>query len=84
MYVAVKGGEAAIENAHTLLAETRRGNPMVPELSVAQIREQQSLGLRRQLSRWVNSHGCHSRIGSARPSSKSSSLAAIRPCTSCG
>ncbi|WP_018260623.1 carbon-phosphorus lyase complex subunit PhnI [Methylobacterium sp. WSM2598] len=43
MYVAVKGGEAAIANAHRLLAERRRGNPAVPELSVAQIAGQ--LGL---------------------------------------
>lgn len=42
MYVAVKGGEAAIENAHRLLAEDRRGDTSVPELSVAQIREQLS------------------------------------------
>ena len=43
MYVAVKGGEAAIDNAHKLLAETRRGDPALPELGVAQIREQMSL-----------------------------------------
>ncbi|MCJ2085454.1 carbon-phosphorus lyase complex subunit PhnI [Methylobacterium sp. E-005] len=43
MYVAVKGGEAAIDNAHQLLAEARRGDPSVPELSVAQIREQMAL-----------------------------------------
>ncbi|SFV06786.1 alpha-D-ribose 1-methylphosphonate 5-triphosphate synthase subunit PhnI [Methylobacterium sp. 174MFSha1.1] len=43
MYVAVKGGEAAIANAHRLLAETRRGDARVPELSVAQIREQMAL-----------------------------------------
>jgi alpha-D-ribose 1-methylphosphonate 5-triphosphate synthase subunit PhnI len=43
MYVAVKGGEAAIDNAHRLLAETRRGDPAVPELSVAQIRAQMAL-----------------------------------------
>ena len=42
MYVAVKGGEAAIENAHRLLAADRRGDPAVPELSIAQIREQMS------------------------------------------
>ncbi|MBS4046789.1 MAG: carbon-phosphorus lyase complex subunit PhnI [Alphaproteobacteria bacterium] len=42
MYVAVKGGETAIGNAHQLLAEDRRGDPSVPELSVAQIREQLS------------------------------------------
>jgi len=40
MYVAVKGGEAAIDNAHLLLAHARRGDPAVPELSVAQIAEQ--------------------------------------------
>ncbi|MCJ2019136.1 carbon-phosphorus lyase complex subunit PhnI [Methylobacterium sp. E-065] len=43
MYVAVKGGEAAIDNAHRLLAEARRGDTTVPELSVAQIREQMAL-----------------------------------------
>ena len=43
MYVAVKGGEAAIDNAHRLLAEARRGDPSVPELSVDQIREQMAL-----------------------------------------
>lgn len=43
MYVAVKGGEAAIDNAHRLLAAVRRGDPAVPELSVAQIREQMAL-----------------------------------------
>lgn len=40
MYVAVKGGETAILNSHKLVAEERRGDPAVPELSVAQIREQ--------------------------------------------
>ncbi|TVQ34203.1 MAG: carbon-phosphorus lyase complex subunit PhnI [Geminicoccaceae bacterium] len=40
MYVAVKGGEAAIENAHDWLAEARRGERSVPELEVAQIKEQ--------------------------------------------
>ncbi|WP_336486979.1 carbon-phosphorus lyase complex subunit PhnI [Methylobacterium nigriterrae] len=43
MYVAVKGGEAAIDNAHRLLAEARRGDRAVPDLTVAQIREQMSL-----------------------------------------
>ena len=43
MYVAVKGGEAAIDNAHRLLAERRRGDLAVPDLSVAQIREQMAL-----------------------------------------
>jgi alpha-D-ribose 1-methylphosphonate 5-triphosphate synthase subunit PhnI len=40
MYVAVKGGERAISNAHALLAEKRRGDPAVPELSLAQVAEQ--------------------------------------------
>ena len=39
-YVAVKGGERAIDNAHAWLAETRRGDPDVPELGVDQIAEQ--------------------------------------------
>ena len=44
MYVAVKGGERAIENAHAWLAEERRGDHGVADLSVAQIREQLSAG----------------------------------------
>ncbi|MCC6717689.1 MAG: carbon-phosphorus lyase complex subunit PhnI [Acetobacteraceae bacterium] len=36
-YVAVKGGERAIDNAHAWLAEERRGDPSVPEVCVAQI-----------------------------------------------
>ena len=43
MYVAVKGGERAIDNAHAWLAEERRGNTGVAELSIAQIREQWAL-----------------------------------------
>ncbi|BCJ89689.1 carbon-phosphorus lyase complex subunit PhnI [Terrihabitans soli] len=43
MYVAVKGGEAAIDNAHRLLDFERRGDISVPDLSVAQIREQMTL-----------------------------------------
>ncbi|HEY0817139.1 MAG TPA: carbon-phosphorus lyase complex subunit PhnI [Rhizobacter sp.] len=43
MYIAVKGGEAAIEASRALLAAARRGDPGVRELEVAQIREQ--LGL---------------------------------------
>jgi alpha-D-ribose 1-methylphosphonate 5-triphosphate synthase subunit PhnI len=50
MYVAVKGGERAIENAHLWLAEERRGNPSVPELSVAQIREQLKLSVDRVMA----------------------------------
>ena len=40
MYVAVKGGERAIANAHRLLAEERRGAPEVPELTLEQIQQQ--------------------------------------------
>jgi alpha-D-ribose 1-methylphosphonate 5-triphosphate synthase subunit PhnI len=50
MYVAVKGGEKAIDNAHALLAEERRGDPTVPELTVAQIREQMSLAVDRVMA----------------------------------
>ncbi|MFK7878354.1 carbon-phosphorus lyase complex subunit PhnI [Roseobacter sp.] len=50
MYVAVKGGERAIENAHAWLAEERRGDPDVPELSIAQIREQLKLAVDRVMS----------------------------------
>jgi alpha-D-ribose 1-methylphosphonate 5-triphosphate synthase subunit PhnI len=50
MYVAVKGGERAIENAHRLLAEERRGDPATPELSLAQIEEQLSLAVDRVMT----------------------------------
>lgn len=50
MYVAVKGGEAAILATHDLIAETRRGDPAVPELGVAQIREQMGLALARVMN----------------------------------
>jgi alpha-D-ribose 1-methylphosphonate 5-triphosphate synthase subunit PhnI len=39
-YVAVKGGEQAIDNAHAWLARERRGDTATPTLSVAQIQEQ--------------------------------------------
>ncbi|MGE4047112.1 MAG: carbon-phosphorus lyase complex subunit PhnI [Acetobacteraceae bacterium] len=39
-YVAVKGGERAIRNAHAWLAEARRGDPAVPDLTLAQIENQ--------------------------------------------
>src|SRR6185503_3787049 len=47
MYVAVKGGERAIASAHRLLAEERRGDPSVPELSLAQIDQQLGLAVDR-------------------------------------
>src|SRR5258708_1472022 len=50
MYVAVKGGERAIENAHRLLAHERRGNREVPEISLAQISGQLSLGVDRVMT----------------------------------
>jgi alpha-D-ribose 1-methylphosphonate 5-triphosphate synthase subunit PhnI len=50
MYVAVKGGERAIENAHAWLAEERRGERAVAELSVAQIREQLALAVNRVMA----------------------------------
>jgi alpha-D-ribose 1-methylphosphonate 5-triphosphate synthase subunit PhnI len=50
MYVAVKGGERAIDNAHAWLAEERRGDPAVPELSIAQIREQMALAVNRVMA----------------------------------
>ena len=39
-YVAVKGGEPAIDAAHAWLARERRGDPAVPELAPEQIAEQ--------------------------------------------
>lgn len=50
MYVAVKGGEKAIENAHQLLAEQRRGDLNLAELSVAQIRQQLPLAVSRVMA----------------------------------
>jgi alpha-D-ribose 1-methylphosphonate 5-triphosphate synthase subunit PhnI len=50
MYVAAKGGEKAIENAHRLLAHERRGDPAVPELSLDQIKEQLTLAVDRVMS----------------------------------
>ncbi|MDB5769882.1 MAG: carbon-phosphorus lyase complex subunit PhnI [Burkholderia sp.] len=50
MYVAVKGGEKAIEESYRALARTRRGDTAVPELSVVQIREQMPLAVARVMS----------------------------------
>ena len=50
MYVAVKGGERAIENAHAWLAEERRGDTSIAELSLEQIREQLSLAVNRVMA----------------------------------
>jgi alpha-D-ribose 1-methylphosphonate 5-triphosphate synthase subunit PhnI len=50
MYVAVKGGEKAIDNAHAWLAEERRGPTAVAELTLAQIRDQLGLAVNRVMS----------------------------------
>ncbi|MBA4324230.1 MAG: carbon-phosphorus lyase complex subunit PhnI [Rhodobacter sp.] len=50
MYVAVKGGERAIDNAHQWLAEERRGDPAIPELTIPQIREQMKLAVNRVMA----------------------------------
>ena len=47
MYVAVKGGEKAIENAHAQLADRRRGDREVPALSDEQVAGQLSLAVAR-------------------------------------
>jgi alpha-D-ribose 1-methylphosphonate 5-triphosphate synthase subunit PhnI len=50
MYVAVKGGERAIANAHSLLADKRRGDRSVAEIDTRQIDEQLSLAVDRVMS----------------------------------
>ena len=50
MYVAVKGGEAAIRAAHELLADRRRGDRDTPALTLEQIEEQLSLAVDRVMS----------------------------------
>ncbi|MBN9234050.1 MULTISPECIES: carbon-phosphorus lyase complex subunit PhnI [Phyllobacteriaceae] len=50
MYVAVKGGEVAIDNAHRLLADRRRGDRTVPALTLDQIAEQLTIGVDRVMS----------------------------------
>ncbi len=47
MYVAVKGGEAAISNAHRLLADRRRGDRNLPGITVDQIVAQLALSVDR-------------------------------------
>ncbi|WP_029040455.1 carbon-phosphorus lyase complex subunit PhnI [Cucumibacter marinus] len=47
MYVAVKGGEKAISNAHSLFAAKRRGNTDVPGLTIEQIVNQLSFAVDR-------------------------------------
>jgi alpha-D-ribose 1-methylphosphonate 5-triphosphate synthase subunit PhnI len=50
MYVAVKGGEAAIDAAHDLLAHKRRGDPAVAEIGLDQIDEQLALAVDRVMA----------------------------------
>ncbi len=50
MYVAVKGGAAAIESSWRLLEQQRRGDSAIAALSVAQIRAQLSLAVDRVMS----------------------------------
>ncbi len=50
MYVAVKGGEQAIDAAHRLLEEERRGDRSVPSISLAQIAEQLTLAVDRVMN----------------------------------
>lgn len=50
MYVAVKGGERAIEASWRLLDEARRGDTRFAELSVRQIREQLRLAVARVMT----------------------------------
>ena len=47
MYVAVKGGEAAIANAHSLLSDRRRGDRSLPAITVEQVAAQLSLAVDR-------------------------------------
>lgn len=50
MYVAVKGGEAAIGKAHKLLADRRRGERDIPALTLEQIAGQLSLAVDRVMA----------------------------------
>ena len=50
MYVAVKGGDAAIKNSQTLLAEERRGDAKISEIDLEQIKNQLSLAVDRVMA----------------------------------
>lgn len=50
MYVAVKGGQKAIANAHRLLAKKRRGNAKISEIAPEQIKEQLGLAVDRVMA----------------------------------
>jgi alpha-D-ribose 1-methylphosphonate 5-triphosphate synthase subunit PhnI len=57
MYVATKGGEKAIGAAHAWLDAERRGDPSLPELSVAQVEQQLGLAVDRVMAEG----SCHDR-----------------------
>lgn len=50
MYVAVKGGEKAIEAAHRLQEQLRRGDPALPALTAAQLEQQLGLAVDRVMT----------------------------------
>ncbi|MCX7373383.1 MAG: carbon-phosphorus lyase complex subunit PhnI [Alphaproteobacteria bacterium] len=50
MYVSVKGGAEAIDHAHAWQAAMRRGDADVPEISLAQIRQQMGLAVDRVMA----------------------------------
>lgn len=50
MYVAAKGGEKAIRNAHALLARRRRGNTDLPAITLDQIAQQLTLAVDRVMA----------------------------------
>ena len=50
MYVAVKGGEKAIEAAHRLQEQLRRGDPAQPALTAAQVEQQLGLAVDRVMT----------------------------------
>lgn len=50
MYVAVKGGEAAIRNAHRQLADKRRGDRTLPDITLEQITSQLALAVDRVMA----------------------------------
>src|SRR5690348_5736234 len=57
MYVAVKGGERAIGNAHAWLDEVPRGDPALPEITVDQVEQQLGLAVDRVMAEG----SCHDR-----------------------
>ena len=50
MYVAVKGGEQAIDNAHRLMAQARRGDEAIADIAPEQIESQLALAVDRVMA----------------------------------